>query len=77
MGHGEKSVFLIERFMHLTPDEALAIRWHMGGFDDAAKGYALTGAYGRCPLALLLHMADMMATYLDEGQTEMYKGMIG
>lgn len=70
MGHGEKSVFLIERFLRLTPDEALAIRWHMGGFDDAAKGYALTGAYKQCPLALLLHMADMMATYLDENKAK-------
>ena len=36
-GHGEKSVYLIERFMRLKPVEAMAIRWHMGGFDDAAK----------------------------------------
>ena len=26
-GHGEKSVFLIERFMRLKPAEAMAIRW--------------------------------------------------
>lgn len=76
LGHGEKSVFLIERFLRLTPEEALAIRWHMGGFDDAAKGYALTGAYERCPLALLLHIADMMATYLDENKTEGQGGVI-
>ncbi|MFQ7754423.1 MAG: HD domain-containing protein, partial [Acutalibacteraceae bacterium] len=37
-GHGEKSVYLIERFMRLKPAEAMAIRWHMGGFDDAARG---------------------------------------
>ena len=30
-GHGEKSVFLIERFMKLKNEEAVAIRWHMGG----------------------------------------------
>ena len=30
-GHGEKSVFLIERFMKLKVEEAVAIRWHMGG----------------------------------------------
>ena len=34
-GHGEKSVYLIERFIRLKPVEAIAIRWHMGGFDDA------------------------------------------
>ena len=37
-GHGEKSVFLIERFMKLKVEEAVAIRWHMGGFDDAVRG---------------------------------------
>lgn len=29
-GHGEKSAFLVQRFMPLTDAEALAIRWHMG-----------------------------------------------
>lgn len=66
-GHGEKSVYIIGCYMKLTRDEALAIRWHMGGFDDAAKGFSMSKAYESNPLALLLHMADMMATYLDEG----------
>lgn len=71
-GHGEKSVFLIERFMRLRTEEAVAIRWHMGGFDDAARGgsYAVSGAFEMYPLALLLHVADMKATYLDEGKPE-------
>ena len=68
MGHGEKSVFIINQFMKLTVEEALAIRWHMGGFDDAVKGgsYSMGNAYEMYPLALLLHVADMKATYLDE-----------
>ena len=41
---GEKSVFLIERFMRLKLEEAMAIRWHMGGFDDNS-GYAISQAY--------------------------------
>lgn len=71
-GHGEKSVFLIERFMRLKPVEAVAIRWHMGGFDDSARGgsYAVSGAYEKYPLALLLHIADLKATYLDERKVE-------
>lgn len=66
MGHGEKSVFLIERFVRLKPKEAIAIRWHMGGFDNAVKGgdYSLSGAYEQYPFAALLHLADMAATYL-------------
>ena len=67
-GHGEKSVYLIERFMRLKTDEAAAIRWHMGGFDDAVRGgsFAISAAFEKYPLALLLHLADMQATYLDE-----------
>lgn len=67
-GHGEKSVFLIERFMSLTTDEALAIRWHMGGFDSDAKagGYSISAAFAKCPLAVMLHVADLEATYLTE-----------
>lgn len=38
LGHGEKSVYLISRFIRLTGEEALAIRWHMGPYDDAARG---------------------------------------
>lgn len=30
MGHGEKSVYLVMKFMDLTDEEALAIRWHSG-----------------------------------------------
>ncbi|MFR6278855.1 MAG: HD domain-containing protein, partial [Acutalibacter sp.] len=48
-GHGEKSVYLIERFVRLKPAEAMAIRWHMGGFDEAVKGgsFAISAAYDR------------------------------
>ena len=54
--------------MRLSREEAFAIRWHMGGFDDSVKGgsYALNEAFEQFPLALLLHIADMQATYLDE-----------
>lgn len=67
-GHGEKSVFLIERFMRLKVEEAIAIRWHMGGFDDAARGgsFAINGAFEKYPLAVKLHIADIEATYLME-----------
>ncbi|MEG2177223.1 MAG: hydrolase, partial [Oscillibacter sp.] len=35
LGHGEKSLYIISRFMQLNAAEALAIRWHMGAYDDA------------------------------------------
>lgn len=70
-GHGEKSVYLIERFVRLKPAEATAIRWHMGGFDDAAKGgnFSISQAYDKYPIAVKLHLADLEATYLREKDT--------
>lgn len=65
-GHGEKSVWLIQRFMKLTTEESVIIRWHMGGFDDSVKGgsYDLSGAWIKYPLGMLLHTAYLKATYL-------------
>ena len=70
-GHGEKSVFLIERFLRLKPSEAVAIRWHMGGFDDAVRGgsFAISEAFDHYPLAVKLHLADLEATYIVEKGT--------
>ena len=67
-GHGEKSVFLIERFLRLKTEEAVAIRWHMGGFDDSVKGgsFALANAFEAYPLAVKLHLSYLEATYLCE-----------
>ena len=74
-GHGEKSVFLIERFVRLKPAEATAIRWHMGGFDDSARGgcFAISQAYEKYPLAVKLHLADLESTYLREKGTSAAK----
>ena len=67
-GHGEKSVYMISGFMKLTREESMAINWHMGGFDTRVMGgsYALSGAYYKYPIALLFHICDLEATYLDE-----------
>lgn len=68
LGHGEKSVYLIMRHMALTEEEALAIRWHMGAYDYAAKGgdKALDAAMDRTPWVWRLHEADMCASRIDE-----------
>jgi len=67
-GHGEKSVYIISGFMRLTREEAMAINWHMGGFDDRVKGgsYTVGHAFEKYPLAALAHSADFLATYFDE-----------
>ncbi len=67
MGHGEKSLYLLMHHIELTDEEAMAIRWHMGGFDDAARAYiggiTQSAAYKKYPLAPALAIADMYATY--------------
>ena len=70
-GHGEKSVYILSGFLRLTREEAMAIRWHMGGFDDAVRGgsFAISDAYNRYPLAVKLHASDLIATYLMEQGT--------
>lgn len=67
-GHGTKSVYLIQRFIHgMTDEEAEAIRFHMGGYEVPNQLEPYTGkVYPRNKLALLLHLADMKATYIDE-----------
>ena len=67
-GHGEKSVYMISGFMRLTREEAMAINWHTGGFDPRIKDGSvnITDVFYRFPLAFIFHLADNMATYLDE-----------
>ena len=68
LGHGEKSLFLIPRHMALTEEEALAIRWHMGAYDDAVKGgsRSMTEAMNLTPWVWRLQEADMCAAWIDE-----------
>lgn len=62
-GHGEKSVMIISEFIKLTPEERYAIRWHMG-FTEPKELYTTIGlAYKKYPIALLMHEADLEATY--------------
>lgn len=67
-GHGEKSVYILNGFIKLTREEAMAINWHMGGFDARVKGgdFTISTAFYNYPLAVLLHSADFQTTYLDE-----------
>lgn len=64
LGHGEKSLFLLQRLgMELTDQEAAAIRWHMGAYRDHDCYNEMGRAFERYALALFLHLADMTATY--------------
>lgn len=71
LGHGEKSLFLVGKFLQLTDSEAAAIRWHMGCWtpgivSDYPSGSAFRAATDKYPLVTLLHVADYMSSQLLE-----------
>ena len=64
-GHGSKSVYLVQHFMKLSPEEAAAINTHMGPWDR--HDYGSPGqVFDSNRLAWLLHVADEAATYIDK-----------
>ena len=69
LGNGEKSLYILQKFMKLADIEAMTIRWHMGAFDAAAMGgdTALNKAFDM-ELPMLLHFANMKASRIDELQ---------
>ena len=66
MGHGEKSMFLVERFIKLNKTEAMAIRWHMLWTEPKELYNTIGNAIKLYPIILALHEADMESTYLLE-----------
>lgn len=62
-GHGSKSVFLAERFIRLTVEEAVAINCHMASWDGNTN---VGSSYNQYPFAWLLHVADESATFIRE-----------
>ena len=71
LGHGEKSLFIISKFIQLSDAEAAAIRWHMGAWTEGvtsgySMGKAYNGAVDKYPLVTLLTTADNIATHLIE-----------
>lgn len=62
-GHGSKSVYLIQNFMKLTPEEAVAINCHMGAFDNDQY---IGKSFEQFPLAWFLHAADCSAAFIVE-----------
>ena len=62
-GHGEKSVMMISEYIKLTPEEKYSIRWHMGYTEPKGLYNTIGAAYKKYPLALMMHEADLEATY--------------
>lgn len=64
-GHGEKSVYMVNGFIRLSREEAMAIRWHMG-FSGTEDNNLVGRALESYPLAFALATADMEASYFLE-----------
>lgn len=66
-GHGSKSVFILQNYIRLTAEEAVAINCHMGSWDGNKD---VGAAFEQFPSAWLLHVADESATYIKEGKVK-------
>ena len=65
IGHAEKSVIVAQQFIRLTDVEIAMIRNHMGAYVDN-NYFRSSDLFDKYPESLLLHMADMRATYILE-----------
>jgi hypothetical protein len=74
IGHGEKSVIMLQNFITLTEEEQLAIRWHMGPFTDGFDSFTLKQAYNaavkKYKLVPALFAADYEASQIFETEGE-------
>lgn len=72
LGHGAKSLSILQDFIKLEDYEKEAIYWHMGAYDISTLSSInnLYDVFEENKLAFLLHMADMVATYIVETKGE-------
>lgn len=70
MGHGAKSLARALSCLRLSEEIQQAIYWHMGAFDlgNYNTVHELSTTFTDNKLAFLLHMADMVCTYIVENE---------
>lgn len=66
LGHGEKSVIILQQFIKLSLQEIYMIRWHMGAFVGKDALYEYNSACAKEKGIVALHLADMEATHFME-----------
>ena len=64
-GHGTKSIMLLSQFINLTEEEMLCIRYHMGAY-ETDEWDEWDRAIKKYPNVLWTHMADMLASKVDD-----------
>lgn len=62
LGHGVASMYIAAKFFRLTPEECLAIRWHMGAWRVVnSEMDELQMANETCPIVHLIQFADQLS----------------
>lgn len=64
--HEQNSEFIAHSFFPLSVEESSAILNHLGGMGPDSSQNIIPTIYTKYSLALLLHMADLVACYIDE-----------
>ena len=64
-GHGSKSVMILSRFLSLTEEEMVCIRYHMGAYEKE-EWAEFDKAIRMYPNTLWTHTADMLASKVDD-----------
>ena len=64
--HEQNSEFMAHAFFPLSVEESSAILNHLGGMGADSAQMIIPTIYTKYTLALLLHMADLIACYIDE-----------
>lgn len=75
LGHGEKSVLMLDRYIKLKKEELYAIRWHMGFTEEKSQYNTLDKAMEKYPIVLAFNEADMEASKLLEREIELKPGI--
>ncbi len=67
IGHGDKSCYIVQSFMRLSPEEFAMIRFHMGRESDSNSDY-FSKAAAVFPGVAAIHTADLEAAFIVESR---------
>lgn len=68
VGHGDKSCYLVQRYIQLTEEEYAMIRHHMGPVQGGGYPEPFSACAGLYPGVAAIYIADLQAAYLIESR---------
>lgn len=78
LGHGERSLFILQNFVRVSVEEALSIRHHLGFVDQGAHNRwpsALHLAFQDFPCCVAAHLADFTTALTETEMSFLYDGV--